>query len=74
MDINNPSEDKTFNVAIDTYYANGRDGFDMLKCIDNATQTFEADKDKMVAAYITKLTNAGQEIHIKADNRIQITD
>ena len=74
LDINNPSEDKTFNVAIDTYYANGRDGFDMLKCIDNATQTFEEDKDKMVAAYITKLTNAGQEIHIKADNRIQITD
>lgn len=74
LDINNPSEDKTFNVAIDTYYANGRDGFDMLKCIDNATQTFEEDKDKMVVAYITKLTNAGQEIHIKADNRIQITD
>ena len=74
LDINNPSEDKTYKVAMDTYYANGRDGFKMLNCMDKVEKTFEEDKDKMVAAYIKKLAAQGQEIHVKADNRIQIVD
>ncbi|MBR1681706.1 hypothetical protein IJ707_07950, partial [bacterium] len=74
LDINNPSEDKTFRVAMDTYYGNGRDGFEMLESMSKAEKMFDEDKDKMVAAYIKKLTAQGKEIEIKADNRIQIVD
>ena len=74
LDINNPKEDKTFKVALDTYYANGRDGFSMLSCMDKVEQTFEDDKDKMVMAKLKRMTQAGQPIEVKADNRIQIVD
>ena len=74
LDINNPSEDKTFKVAMDTYYANGRDGFEMLKSMDKAEAVFEEDKDYMVAEYIKKLQNEGKEIEIKNQNRIKIVD
>ncbi|MGN0019093.1 MAG: bifunctional metallophosphatase/5'-nucleotidase [Candidatus Gastranaerophilaceae bacterium] len=74
LDINNPSEDKTFRVALDTYYASGRDGFTMLKSMDKVEQTFEEDKDKMVMARIKKLTAEGKDINVKVDNRIQIVD
>lgn len=74
LNIDNPSEDKTFRVAMDTYYGNGRDGFEMLKSIDKAEKMFDEDKDKMVAAYIKKLTAQGKDIEVKADNRIQIVD
>ncbi|MGN1125333.1 MAG: bifunctional metallophosphatase/5'-nucleotidase [Candidatus Gastranaerophilaceae bacterium] len=74
LDVKNPSEDKTFKVALDTYYANGRDGFEMLKCMDKVEKSFDEDKDKMVSAYIKKLGAAGKEIEVKADNRIQIID
>ncbi len=74
LDINNPSEDKTFRVAMDTYYGNGRDGFSMLNCMDKVEKTFDEDKDKMVASYIKKLTAEGKEINVKADNRINIVD
>ena len=74
LNIENPSEDKTFRVAMDTYYGNGRDGFTMLESMDKAEKMFDEDKDKMVAAYIKKLTAEGKEIEVKADNRIQIVD
>lgn len=74
LDINNPSEDKTFKVAMDTYYANGRDGFTMLKSLDKAEAVFEEDKDYMVAEYIKKLQNEGKDIEIKNQNRIKIVD
>ena len=74
LDINNPSEDKTFKVAMDTYYANGRDGFTMLKSLDKAETVFEEDKDYMVAEYIKKLQNEGKEIEIKNQNRIKIVE
>ena len=74
LDINNPSENKTFRVALDTYYAKGRDGFTMLDVMDKVEQSFDEDKDKMVMANIKKLTAEGKEINIKADNRIQVVD
>ena len=74
LDIQNPSENKTFKVALDTYYANGRDGFSMLSCMDKVEQTFEDDKDKMVMAKLKRMTEAGEPIEVKADNRIQIVD
>jgi len=74
LDINNPSEDKTYRVAMDTYYANGRDGFEMLKSMDKAEAVFEEDKDYMVAEYIKKLQNEGKDIEIKNQNRITIVE
>ena len=74
LDLNNPSEDKTFKVAMDTYYANGRDGFTMLKSLDKAETVFEEDKDYMVAEYIKKLQNEGKDIEIKNQNRIKIVE
>lgn len=74
IDINNPDENKTYRVAMDTYYANGRDGFEMLKSLDKAEAVFEEDKDHMVKEYIKKLQNDGKEIEIKKDGRITIVD
>ena len=46
----------------------------MLSCMDKVEQTFEDDKDKMVMAKLKRMTQAGQPIEVKADNRIQIVD
>ena len=59
---------------MDTYQANGRDGFTMLKSLDKAETVFEEDKDYMVAEYIKKLQNEGKDIEIKNQNRIKIVD
>ena len=59
---------------MDTYYANGRDGFEMLNSIDKAETVFEEDKDYMVAEYIKKLQNEGKDIEIKNQNRITIVE
>lgn len=75
LDINNPSEDKVFRVALDTYYASGRDDFKMLEgTMDKVEKSFEEDKDKAVMARIKRLAAEGKEISVKADNRIQIVD
>lgn len=71
INIDNPNTFKTYRLAIDDYYAQGRDGFEMLNKYNVAEAKFDFDKDKLVADFIRK---QGKPIDIKSDGRIQIVD
>lgn len=71
IDINNPNTFKTYTVAIDDYYAKGKDDFTMLKKIDKLDKLFDFDKDKLAIDYIKKLN---KPVEIKSDGRIQVVD
>lgn len=70
IDIKNPNTFKTYSVAVDDYYAKGKDNFSMLNKLDKA-QIFDFDKDKLAFDYIK---NATKPIEIKKDGRITIVD
>ncbi len=71
INVQNPSENKTFRVAMDTYLAKGGDGFTSLNTMDIAEKKYEEDKDKMTEAYIKKMNG---EVEVKADGRISVVD
>ena len=69
IDINNPDKNVVYSVAIDNYYASGRENFSMLNKINEKdTQIFPFDKDKLAIDYIKKQ----QTIEIKPEGRITI--
>lgn len=70
IDINNPREDKVYDVAMDKYYAGGNDGLSMFKgLLEQKTQEFELDKDGMA---MERIKNLGGDIEIKSDGRIKV--
>lgn len=71
IDINNPNNFKTYSVAIDDYYAKGKDDFSMLKKIDKLEKLFDFDKDKLAIDYMKKM---GKPVDIKPDGRITVID
>ena len=71
IDVKNPNTFKTYTVAVDDYYAIGKDGFSMLNKYDTAEAKFDFDKDKLAADYIKHLN---KPVDIKADGRITVLD
>ena len=66
---NNPDEKTIYTVAIDNYYAAGRENFSMLNKIDKALAIYDYDKDKLAIDYIKKMK---KPLEIKTDGRITI--
>lgn len=70
IDVKNPNTFKTYSVAIDDYYAKGKDNFTMLNKLSTA-KIFDFDKDKLTFDYIQKSTTP---LEIKKDGRITIVE
>ncbi len=69
IDINNPRTDKIYKTALTDYYAEGHDGFYMLKKQDKTVYDF--DICKCVENYFAR---HNEPVDIKDDGRIQIVD
>lgn len=71
IDINNPRTDKTYKTALTDFYAQGHDGFTMLKKIDKAEKVYDFDLTKCIEDYMLKHK---EPIDIKDDERIKVVD
>ena len=72
IDINNPSETKTYTVAADDFFATGGDGYiQKNEHPDFVIKELQIDKDILACNYIKKLE---QPIEIIDDGRIEIVD
>lgn len=71
IDVNHPREDKFYKTALTDYYAQGHDGFSMLKKYDKADKLFDFDICQCVQDYFKKHP---EPVDIKDDGRIQIID
>ena len=71
IDINNPRTDKFYKTALTDYYAEGHDGFTMLKKADNDVKIYDFDICRCIEDYMHKHP---QPVDIKDDGRIQIVD
>ncbi len=76
MDINNPSEDKVYTVAHDSFVAEDREKPEYPGMLLSArkykdTKQFDFDKDKLAADYIEKMPSKDNLV-ITDDSRIQI--
>lgn len=71
ININNPRSDKMYRTALGDYYAQGHDGFTMLKKYDQAEKKLDYDICKTVEHYFEKHP---QPVDIKNDDRILIVD
>ena len=76
IDFNNPSEDKVYTVAHDSFVAEPRENPEYPGMIPSArkfkeSQNFDFDKDKALIDYIKKLPNK-DELRITDDGRVQI--
>ena len=72
IDVNNPSADKTYTVAVDDFFAKGGDNYLPENLPDeNIISTFDFDKNKLACDYIKKLN---QPFDVIYDGRIEIVD
>ena len=69
IDVNNPSEIKTYKVAYDDYLLSGGDGFISLKDA-RLIKKYDYDKDVVVINYLRK-NKQTTPLVIKRDNRIK---
>lgn len=70
IDVNDPSEDKYYEVVYDEFLVGGGDGLDMLKRDDDdILERYSFDKEKCTIDYIKKIA---QPFEVLKDNRIQI--
>lgn len=71
IDIKNPRTDKTYKTALVDYYAQGHDGFTMLKKYDSAERVYDFYIRKCVEDYMLKHK---EPVDIVDDGRITIVD
>ena len=71
VDINNPRTDKIYKTALADYYAQGHDGFTMLKKYDQAEKIYDFDVCKCIEDYMHKHP---EPVDIIDDGRIQVVD
>lgn len=71
IDLNNPRTDKIYRTALTDFYAQGHDGFPMLKKYDQAEQKLDYDICQCVENYFK---HHPEPVDIKDDGRIQIVD
>lgn len=70
ISVSNPRTDKFYKTALTDFYAQGHDGFPMLKKYDSA-QKFDIDICKCIEKYFEKYQ---KPVDIKDDGRIKIVD
>lgn len=70
IDINNPRKDKFYKTALTDFYAQGHDGFLMLKKYDEATK-YDFDIVKCIKDYFVKHK---EQTDIRDDGRITIVE
>ena len=71
IDINNPRKDKIYKTALTDYYAQGHDGFTMLKKYNQAEKIYDFDVCKCIEDYMHKHP---EPVDIIDDGRIQVVD
>ena len=71
IDIKNPRTDKLYKTALIDYYAQGHDGFTMLKKYDQAEKVYDFDVTKCIEDYFEHHTGA---VDIKDDGRVKVVD
>ena len=71
IDINNPRTDKMYKTALTDYYAQGHDGFTMLKKFDKAERVCDFDVTKCIEDYFSRHT---EPVDIKDDGRVKVVD
>lgn len=71
IDINNPRSDKIYRTGLTDYYAQGHDGFTMLKKYDKAEKVYDFDICKCIEDYFAKHP---EPVEIKDDGRIKVVD
>lgn len=72
IDINNPSQELKYTVAMDDFVIDGRE-YPPLKLQNREIKKHGFDKDKTAANYITKMTNGGKTpLSVKDDGRVRI--
>ena len=70
IDINNPSKERKYTVAMDDFMANGGDGYLAHTRVDDiVVKKFDFDKNKLTCSYIKKLS---QPMTITEDDRIKV--
>lgn len=71
IDINNPSTERKYLVAINDFYASGNDDLTMLNKMSEAVEKFDYDLNYCVENYIR---NHNEPIDIVDDGRLKIID
>ena len=69
IDINNPSSEKTYSIALPAPLTKGLDGFSMFKTNDDSVKIFDEHYSDIVIDYIK---NCAEYINIQKDERINI--
>lgn len=71
IDIKNPSADKTYRIAADSFVMRGGDKVSSLNYVGREEKVFEFDKDKLVCDYIKRLN---KPIDINQTGRVNVVD
>ncbi len=72
LNIENPSDTRTFSVACDDFLANGRE-YPPFAIGDRKREQFDFDKDETLIRYISKMPQQEREnLQITDDKRVQI--
>lgn len=71
IDVKNPRTNKMYKTALVDYYAQGHDGFTMLKKFDKAERICDFDITKCVEDYMERHK---EPVDIVDDGRIQVVD
>lgn len=69
VDLNNPSETKTYTVALDSFLANGKEYPEMVP--KSPIEVFDFDKDTTMINYLNKMPNK-EDLKITDDGRLKI--
>ena len=69
LNTQNPSSDKFFKVAYNTFVASGTEGLEVLKCPEKIIHKCDMNETQMLVEYIKSFN--GQPITIKEDGRIK---
>ena len=69
LNTQNPSSDKFFKVAYNTFVASGTEGLEVLKCPEKIIHKCDMNETQMLVEYIKSFN--GQPITIKEDGRIR---
>lgn len=72
LNVQNPSKDKFFNVAYNSFVAGGTEGLELLKATDKFVKKCDMNETEMFIEYIKSFNN--KPISIKEDGRIQKID
>ena len=73
ININNPSQNKTYRIAADSFVMRGGDKVSSLNYVGREEKVFEFDKDKLLCDYVKHL-NKPVEIGTEHTGRVNIVE